>query len=59
MSTLHIVPVDDLIAHDTSTTEAHCACGPETRPDPQDDGSMGWLLVHASLDGREHTGGQS
>lgn len=51
--TLHIHPVGDLIAHDTATDDADCVCGPTIRPAEQDDGSMGWLIVHNSLDGRE------
>jgi len=50
---LHVHPQGDLIEHDTSTSEADCACGPETRPVKRGDGSMGWLIVHHSLDGRE------
>lgn len=50
---LHVYPVDDLIVHDTATSEAACVCGPEERPVKRDDGSVGWLLVHHSLDGRE------
>lgn len=52
-NTLHVTPQRDLVGHDTSTTEPDCACGPEVRPVTQEDGSMGWLLVHHSLDGRE------
>lgn len=52
-NTLHVTPIGDLVDHDTSTREPDCACGPEVRPVTQDDGSMGWLLVHHSLDGRE------
>lgn len=52
-NTLHVTPIGDLVDHDTSTTEPDCVCGPEVRPVTQDDGSMGWLLVHHSLDGRE------
>lgn len=55
MTAFHVVPVDDLIEHDSSTDEADCPCGPTTQPVPRDDGSMGWLIVHASLDGRELT----
>ncbi|HEY6117247.1 MAG TPA: hypothetical protein VI172_14945 [Candidatus Dormibacteraeota bacterium] len=54
---LHVAPQRDLIDHDTSTTEPDCVCGPEVRPAAQDDGSMGWLLVHHSLDGRERASG--
>jgi hypothetical protein len=47
---LHVVPVNDLIEHDTL---GDCPCGPETRPVERDDGSFGWLVTHHSLDGRE------
>jgi hypothetical protein len=53
MPLLHVYPEHDLVEHDTSTDEPDCACGPETRPVEQEDGSIGWLLVHHSLDGRE------
>jgi hypothetical protein len=52
-STLHVTAQSDLVGHDTSTAEPDCACGPEVRPVTQEDGSIGWLLVHHSLDGRE------
>jgi len=51
--TAHVFPVGDLIEHDTDTTEADCACGPTTRPTTRDDGSIGWVITHHSLDGRE------
>lgn len=50
---LHVAPVGDLIEHNTATREAECVCGPETRAVKAEDGSMGWLIVHHSLDGRE------
>ena len=56
-NTLHATPIGDLVDHDTSTGEPDCVCGPEVRPTTQDDGSMGWLLVHHSLDGREQAAG--
>ena len=49
---LHIVPLNDLVEHDT---EADCVCVPEQRPVTREDGSVGWLVVHHSLDGREAT----
>jgi hypothetical protein len=52
MSTIHVYPAGDLIAHDT--TGADCACGPATELVPNDDGPDGWLVTHHSLDGREH-----
>jgi len=50
---LHVRPVGDLIEHDTATSEPDCPCGPTVRPEKRDDGSVGWLIVHHSLDGRE------
>ena len=47
---LHIHPVGDLIEHEVTDD---CPCGPETQPVKRDDGSVGWLVVHNSLDGRE------
>lgn len=52
-STLHLVPQHDLVSHDTSTSEPDCVCRPDLRPAAREDGSVGWLLVHHSLDGRE------
>ena len=48
---VHVYPIDDMIDHDTDGGD--CLCGPTTEPVPRDDGSMGWLVVHHSLDGRE------
>lgn len=53
MTTLHLVPIGDQIAHDSSTSEPSCVCGPRTQPHRNEDGSVDWLIVHASLDGRE------
>ena len=46
---VHVLPIDDLIDH----AVADCICGTTTEPCPRDDGSMGWLITHYSLDGRE------
>ena len=48
--TVHVLPLDDLIEHERGDG---CPCGPEAQPVKRDDGSVGWLLVHHSLDGRE------
>jgi hypothetical protein len=56
-NTLHAHPLNDLIEHDTSTNEPECPCGPEVRPVMGGDGSVGWVLVHHSLDGREQVQG--
>jgi hypothetical protein len=50
--TVHVIPVNDLIDHDTSGVEL-CVCGPETERVEGEDGSDGWLITHHSLDGRE------
>jgi len=51
MTTVHTYPTRDLIEHDTDGGD--CICGAATEPVPRDDGSMGWLVTHHSLDGRE------
>ncbi len=48
---VHVVPINDLIDHDTDGGD--CPCGPETIPVERDDGSFGWVTSHHSLDGRE------
>lgn len=57
MTTLHVTPSGDLVGHDTSTADPDCVCGPEVRPTTREDGLVGWLLVHHSLDGREQAEG--
>lgn len=49
--TVHVTPVNDLIHHDEVGDD--CPCGPTLQPIEADDGSMGWVIVHHSLDGRE------
>lgn len=49
---LHVVPVADLIEHQLTDD---CACGPTCEPVPRDDGTIGWVYTHHSLDGREAT----
>jgi hypothetical protein len=49
--TYHVTPVDDLVEHDTDGGD--CICGPDSEPVERADGSMGWLVKHHSLDGRE------
>jgi hypothetical protein len=51
--TVHVHPIDDLVEHVTSGDD--CVCGPTIEPVPREDGSIGWLMVHHSLDGREAT----
>lgn len=50
MDVAHVIPLDDHIDHEA---DDECPCGPETRPVKRDDGSIAWLHVHHSLDGRE------
>lgn len=52
METFHTYPVNDLIEHVIDGSD--CPCGPRTDPIECDDGSIGWHVVHHSLDGREH-----
>jgi hypothetical protein len=47
---IHTYPLNDSIEHDTSGGD--CPCGPEVIPVEREDGSMGWQIVHHSLDGR-------
>ncbi len=48
---IHVSPVNDIIEHDLGSDE--CVCGPTSKPVKRDDGSMGWVIVHHALDGRE------
>lgn len=51
MSTAHVLPVDDLIEHE----DDDCPCGSTAEPVKADDDSVGWLITHHSLDGREQS----
>lgn len=51
MSAVHVLPVNDLIDHIDIGDD--CPCGPALEPVKRDDGSVGWVIVHHSLDGRE------
>lgn len=51
MTTVHTFPLGDLIDHDIEGDD--CVCGPTTEPVPSEDGTVGWHVVHHSLDGRE------
>jgi hypothetical protein len=46
---VHVIPDNDLVDH----TEVDCVCVPQDQSVIRDDGSIGWVMVHASLDGRE------
>lgn len=48
--TVHVMPINDLIEHESS---GDCACGPRTEIVQRDDAPDGHLYVHHSLDGRE------
>lgn len=49
---VHVMPIDDLIEHDEADD---CVCVPRLDPVEREDGSIGWVIVHHSLDGREAT----
>lgn len=60
--TLHVYPINDLIEHELVSKplnslygldDVGCVCGPTATPVERDDGSIAWMLVHHSLDGRE------
>lgn len=48
--TLHVVPLNDVIEHDTSGEP--CVCGPDTELVHGPDGDT-YIVTHHSLDGRE------
>jgi len=48
---VHTYPANDVIEHDTDG--GGCLCGPMTEPVEAPDGSIGWHIIHHSLDGRE------
>lgn len=52
MTDLHVVPIGNLIEHDTGV-DSSCVCMPTDTPVEQEDGTIRWLAVHHSLDGRE------
>ncbi len=49
---LHVVPLGDAVEH---SADDDCVCGPSLKPIAGKDGSIVWLMVHHSLDGREQT----
>ncbi len=53
---VHVVPVNDLIEHEDGDD---CPCGPAMIPVEREDGSIGWVVSHFSLDGRERFEGQA
>lgn len=48
---VHVHPVADLVDHEIESDD--CICGPRIDAVKREDGSIGWLVVHHSLDGRE------
>lgn len=50
MTEVHVTPVHDLVEHEDNDG---CVCGPRVEPVERDDASVGWLVVHNSLDHRE------
>lgn len=46
---IHVVPYRDAVGHEADD----CPCGADLEPCPREDGSIGWLHVHHSLDNRE------
>jgi hypothetical protein len=49
----HTIPEswsDDAFHHEI---DEDCPCGPTSQPVQREDGSVGWVIVHHSLDGRE------
>lgn len=51
MTTVHVMPNNDLIEHADSDD---CVCGPTTKPVEREDGTIAWICVHHSADGREN-----
>lgn len=55
MATVHVLPRNDLVAHDADET---CVCGPLIDPVLDDDERVaGFIVIHAALDGRDHADG--
>ncbi|WP_280393073.1 hypothetical protein [Nocardia wallacei] len=52
MTEAHVVPSGDLLEHRVEA-DGECVCGPRMEPVKNSDGSIGWVVVHHSLDGRE------
>lgn len=50
---VHVYPTGDLIDHTVDCGD--CLCGPTTSPVERGDGTLGWVVTHHSLDGREFT----
>lgn len=50
MTELHVVPRNDLIAHED---DGGCVCGPRLDIVRHPSGAVKWAYIHPSLDGRE------
>ncbi len=48
----HVVPVGDLIEHDTEHQEK-CPCRPAVEMHKKPDGTVAWLFIHNAADRRE------
>ena len=46
---VHVYPNKDTVQHEADA----CPCGALTEAVPRDDGSIGWVVTHWSLDARE------
>lgn len=47
---MHVLPVNDIVEH---VTNDECVCGPTSEAVKRDNGSIGWVVVHHAVDGRE------
>lgn len=50
MTTIHVIPTDDIISHENETED--CVCGVTVVPVLDDNGCCSWLIQHNALDGR-------
>lgn len=47
---MHVLPVGDCVPHDETWD---CACGPRVESGIRDDNTVGRVIIHHSIDGRE------
>lgn len=47
---IHVKPQNDIAEHG----DENCICHPKLEPVNQEDGSIGWMFLHNSFDGREN-----
>lgn len=50
MADIHVMPKDDLVAHEPC---GGCVCGPRLEIVRHPSGAVKWAYIHPSLDGRE------